>query len=170
MWNIRHIQNVSGGKLNILGGLNFGHSKQKKSMYMYPIPKSFGDRAISLYSSKIFGKKEILRTVSNTGIYCSSGEVGTWYNTFSKIPPSTSKHFATRVRMWRVACLYSVQCSVQWNSSISETVRNKTRAHSIYFCLEWPILWPPRILTFPPGTLCIYMGIRPEWYWLHVCF
>jgi hypothetical protein len=23
------------------------------------------------------------------------------------------------------------------------------------FCLEWPILWLPRIFTFPPGTLCI---------------
>jgi hypothetical protein len=31
----------------------------------------------------------------------------TQYNTFSKIPPSTSMHFATRVRTWRVARLYS---------------------------------------------------------------
>jgi hypothetical protein len=31
----------------------------------------------------------------------------TYYNTFSKIPPSTSVHFATRVRTWRVARLYS---------------------------------------------------------------
>jgi hypothetical protein len=23
------------------------------------------------------------------------------------------------------------------------------------FCLEWPILWPPGTLTFPPGTPCI---------------
>jgi hypothetical protein len=42
--------------------------------------------------------------------------------------------------------------SVQWNSSISETARN--RHMYIYgFFLEWPIQWPPRILTFPPGTL-----------------
>ena len=27
------------------------------------------------------------------------------------------------------------------------------------FCLEWPILWPPRILTFPPGAPCIYIYI-----------
>jgi len=49
-------------------------------------------------------KKEILRvrTVSNTGIYCSSDRVGTVYNKYSKIPPSTSMHFATRVRTWRV--------------------------------------------------------------------
>jgi hypothetical protein len=30
----------------------------------------------------------------------------TQYNTFSKIPPSISMHFATRVRTWRVARLY----------------------------------------------------------------
>jgi len=34
---------------------------------------------ISLYSGKNVDKKEILRTVSNTGIYCSSDKVGTDY-------------------------------------------------------------------------------------------
>jgi hypothetical protein len=45
-----------------------------KNMYVYmcPIPNGFRDRAMSLYSSKIIDKKQILRTVSNTGIYCSS--------------------------------------------------------------------------------------------------
>jgi hypothetical protein len=52
---------------------------KKFYMYMCPIPKGFRDRAISLYSSKIVDKKEILRTVSNTGIYCSSDKVGTVY-------------------------------------------------------------------------------------------
>jgi hypothetical protein len=46
---------------------------------MFPIPNGFRDRAIALYSSKIVDKKEILRTVSNTGIYCSSDKVGTVY-------------------------------------------------------------------------------------------
>jgi hypothetical protein len=46
---------------------------------MCPIPNGLRDRAISLYSSKIIVKKEILRTVSNTGIYCSSDKVGTVY-------------------------------------------------------------------------------------------
>jgi hypothetical protein len=70
-------------------------------------------------------------------------------------------HFATRVRTWRVARLYSVQCTVQWNSSISETVQNRTHVYIYLFSLEWPLLWPPRILTFPPGTLCIICYI-PE--------
>ena len=56
---------------------------------------------------KIVVKKEILRVriVSNTGIYCSNDRVGTVYNKYSKIPPSTSMHFATLVRTWRVVRL-----------------------------------------------------------------
>jgi hypothetical protein len=46
---------------------------------MCPIPNRFWDRAISLYSSRIVDKNEILRTVSNTGIYFSSDTVGTVY-------------------------------------------------------------------------------------------
>jgi hypothetical protein len=46
---------------------------------MCPIPNGFPDKAISLYSSKIVDKKEIWRTVSNAGIYCSSDNVGTVY-------------------------------------------------------------------------------------------
>jgi hypothetical protein len=48
-------------------------------MYIYANPNGFKGRAISLYSSKIIDKKEILRTVSNTGIYCSSDKVGIVY-------------------------------------------------------------------------------------------
>jgi hypothetical protein len=46
-------------------------------MYICPIPNGFRDGAVSLYSSKSVDKKEILRTVSNTGSYCSSDLVGT---------------------------------------------------------------------------------------------
>jgi hypothetical protein len=54
---------------------------QSKRMYTYmcPIPNGFQDRAILLYSSKTVDRKEILLTVSNTGIYCSSDKVGTVY-------------------------------------------------------------------------------------------
>jgi len=60
-----------------------------------------------MYSRKIVDKKEILlvRTVSNTGIYCSTDTVGTVYNEYSKIPPSTSMHFATGVKTCRVVRL-----------------------------------------------------------------
>ena len=60
-----------------------------------------------MYNRKIVDKKEILRvrTVSNTGIYCSSDRVGTVYNKCSKIPSSTSMHFAPRVKTLRVVRL-----------------------------------------------------------------
>jgi hypothetical protein len=48
-------------------------------IYMCPIPNGFRGGTILLYSSKIIDKKEILRTVSNAGIYCSSDKVGTVY-------------------------------------------------------------------------------------------
>ena len=73
-----------------------------KKLYMNtcPVPNGFRDRAIWMNNRKIVDKKVILRvrTVSNTGIYRSSDRVCTVYNTCSKIPPSTSMHFATRVR------------------------------------------------------------------------
>jgi hypothetical protein len=52
---------------------------KKVYMYMCPILNGFRDGAISLYSSKIVDKKEILCTDSNTSIYSSSGKVGTVY-------------------------------------------------------------------------------------------
>ena len=72
-------------------------------MNMCPIPNGFRFRAILMYNRKIVDRKEILRvsTVSNTGIYCSSDRVGTVYSKCSKIPLSTSMHFATCVKTWR---------------------------------------------------------------------
>jgi hypothetical protein len=81
--------------------------RKKFCLYVCPIPNDFRDRNISLYSSKILDKKEILRTVSNTDIYCSSDQVGTVYLVQYIFENSTvtSVHFATRVRTWRVALL-----------------------------------------------------------------
>jgi len=78
-------------------------------MNMCPIANGFRDRAIWMYNRKIVDKREIqvlrVRSVSNTGFYCSSDTVGTVCNKCSKIPPSTSMHFATRVKTWRVVRL-----------------------------------------------------------------
>jgi hypothetical protein len=52
---------------------------KKVYMYMCPIPDGFRDTVVSLYRCRIVGKKEILRTVSNTGMYISSDKVGTVY-------------------------------------------------------------------------------------------
>jgi hypothetical protein len=85
-------------------------------------------------------------------------------------------HFATRVRTWRVARLYSVQCTVQWNICISVQLvwgygvllvctvysvlyseisvsRKPLGIGHMYihtFCTEWPILSPPN-WPFPLG-------------------
>jgi predicted transport protein len=62
--------------------LNKTYSKVRIGKHLsdnFAIQNAFRDRAISLYSSKTVDKKEILRTVSNTGIYCSSDKVGTVY-------------------------------------------------------------------------------------------
>jgi hypothetical protein len=75
---------------------------------MCPISNGFEDRTFSMYSTKIFDKKEILRTVYNTTLVQFTS-----YNTFSKIPQSASMHFATRVRTRRVARLYSVRRTVR---------------------------------------------------------
>jgi predicted transport protein len=48
---------------------------------MFPVPNGFPDIRIDilLHTSKIVDKKQILRTVSNAGIYCLSDEVGIVY-------------------------------------------------------------------------------------------
>jgi predicted transport protein len=72
------IQGVPRGEVNILWGHSVGHSKLKMNVHVSYFER-FRERAISLNSSKNNDKKEILRTVSNTGIYCSSDKVGTVY-------------------------------------------------------------------------------------------
>jgi hypothetical protein len=46
---------------------------------MCPIVNCFRDRDILLYSYKIVDKKDVLCTVLDTGIYCSSNKDGTLY-------------------------------------------------------------------------------------------
>jgi hypothetical protein len=54
------------------------NKKKKKCIYVCVLLRTvFRGIAISLYGSKIVVKREILPTVSNTGIYCSSDKVGT---------------------------------------------------------------------------------------------
>jgi hypothetical protein len=61
-------------------------------------------------------------------------------NIFSKIPQSTSIQFASRARTWRVARLSSSELVLTFlyagdniRSSVSETVRNRTRVHIHFF-------------------------------------
>jgi hypothetical protein len=65
-----------------------------------------------------------------------------------------------------MACCSSVQCTVEWNSSVLETVQKRTHTYTL-FCKEWPILWLPRILTLPPGTPYIF---DTDGMWITECF
>jgi hypothetical protein len=69
-------------------------------------------RAISLYISKIVDKEEILRTVSDTGIYCSSDKVGTVYLVQYIFENSTVNINAFCNSCEDMACCSSVQCTV----------------------------------------------------------
>jgi hypothetical protein len=101
-----------GGKVNFLGDHSCGHSKQNLFMYTCRIPNGFRDRIISLYSSKIVDKKEILRTVSNTGTYCSSDKVGTVYLVQYILENCTVNIHALSNPCEDMACCSSVQCTV----------------------------------------------------------
>jgi hypothetical protein len=84
------------------------------------------------------------------------------HNTFSKIPPSTAMQFATRVRTWRVARLYREIVVARKPFGIWHIYRY------IFFFLEWPILWLPRILTFPSGTSCITWTVDKLWSYISI--
>jgi hypothetical protein len=79
---------------------------------MCPIPNIFQDRAISVYSSKIVDKKEILHAVSNTDIYCSSDEVGTIYIVQYIFENSTVTINTLCNSCEDMACCSAVQCTV----------------------------------------------------------
>jgi hypothetical protein len=68
------MQDVPGGKANILGGHSTGHSKCTCVLF-----RTDSETGISPNILKIGDNKEISRTVSDTGIYCSSDKVGIVY-------------------------------------------------------------------------------------------
>jgi hypothetical protein len=95
---------VPGGKVNILGDHTTGHSK-KKRLWEHVLFWTVSE--IELFEctvAKLLIRKRyyilfLILIVQVTNLLVC--------NTFSKIPPYTSMHFATRVRTWRVACLSS---------------------------------------------------------------
>jgi hypothetical protein len=144
-----------------------------KTFYMYicSIPNNFRVRAISLYSSKTVDEKEILRTVSNTGIYCSSEIVGTIYlvqyifenSTVSISALCNSCEVMAYCSSERILTFLYAGDSI--HSSISETVRNRTHVH-IHILLRMTtssrsavgFTQPP--IQWVPGSLS--PGIKPS--------
>ena len=97
-----------------------GHSKQKTLYEHVSYSERFPRWSHLNANRKIVGKKEILRlrTVSNTGIYCSSDRVGTAHNKCSKIPQihmlqtvaqqggREGQYWAPKPNHYTVKCLY----------------------------------------------------------------
>jgi len=97
-----------------------------------------------MYNRKIVDNKEILRvrTVCNAGIYCSSDTVGTVYNKCSEIPPSTSMHFATRVKTWRVVTLSA--SSRSFTQAITSSMFTSSPSHvSTFFSVHFTLHQTP---------------------------
>jgi hypothetical protein len=85
-------------------------------MDMCPIPNCFRERVVSLYTSRIFDKKERLHTVSNNGIYCLSNKVGTVYLVQYIFENSTVNMNALCNSCEDLACCSSVQRTVQYST------------------------------------------------------
>jgi hypothetical protein len=71
-------QDVPGGTVSILGGHSTSHSKQK-SVYVHVLFRMFSKIELFHCTVPKLLIRKILRTVSNTCVYCSSDKVGTVY-------------------------------------------------------------------------------------------
>ena len=80
--------------------------------------------------------------------------------------PNDASHRVTCFMQWRSTAGvkdntgHQIQTLVRWNSYVSGTIQNRTYALIHFFCLERPTPWPPRELTFPPRTPCIWNLVR----------
>jgi hypothetical protein len=95
-------QAVPGGKFTILGDHSIGHSKKKKFIWRCVLFRTVTE--IEPFECTV-AKLLIRKRYYVLFLILFIVEVTNWlvYNKFSKIPPSTSMHFATRVRTWHVA-------------------------------------------------------------------
>jgi len=104
-------------------------------MNMRPILNGFRDRAIWITTAKSFIMKRyyvyVLFLIPVFIVQVT--ELVQGYNKCSKIPPSTSMHFATRVKTWRV-----VRLSASWRSFMqaitSSMLTSSSSCVSTFFC------------------------------------
>jgi hypothetical protein len=123
------IQGVPRGKVTIMGRHIIGHSKQQ-TVYVRVLFRTVSE--IEIFHStipKLFIKKRycVLFLIKlNSVVLVRKRTIPTER---PQLVGEVSANFASRVRTGRVARLYSVHCTVQWNSSISETFMNRTHVH-----------------------------------------
>jgi hypothetical protein len=65
-------------------------------------------------------------------------------------------HCTLQLVWWHGVSLVCTVYSVLYSEiALSRKLFGIRHMYMYTFCLQWPILWPPRTLTFPPGTPCI---------------
>jgi hypothetical protein len=121
-------------------------------MHMCPIQNVFRSRVISLYSSKIVDKKEILHTVSNTGIYCSSEKVGTVDLVYYILKNST-----VNISVLCSLCEGMLRCS---SVQCAETVRNRTHVHKNFLLGMTDTMISEIIGLSSWHILCVYVHMH----------
>jgi hypothetical protein len=109
------MQVVSGGKISILGDHSIGHSKQERVYVHLSCSERFWRQLFHCIIPKLLIRKRyyILFLIPVLTVQVKHLVRFPKYNTYSKIPPTTSMHFGTRVRTWRVARLYS-EIALSW--------------------------------------------------------
>jgi hypothetical protein len=143
---------VPGGTVSVLTGHCIGNSKQKIVYVLVFYSERFRDRAVSLYSERDI-------------TYCFSyryllSKWQSWYSLLSIIyfRKFQRQHQCTLQLVWGsgvllVCTVYSVLCN---EMALSQKPFGLGHLYVYLFsCLKWPIVRPPRILHFPPGTFCI---------------
>jgi len=102
-----HIKGVPGGKVNILGCHIIGHSKQKY-LYERVLIRTVSEIELFEYTTAkvLIRKRCYMYVLFLIHVFIAQvTELIQGYNICSKIPPSTSMHFVTRVKTWRVVRL-----------------------------------------------------------------
>ena len=137
---------------------------------MCPIPNGFRDRAIWTQTAKLLIRKRYYEYV----LYLIPVFIVQMTELVQFVINVRNFHRFTCFRQWRSRAGVTdntgrpSQTIIQSNVSISETVRNRTRVHIKFFCLGWPVLWPPRILTFPPGTPCTLRTWHTSYIYIYI--
>jgi hypothetical protein len=121
-------------KVNILRGDSIGHFKKKFRMNMCLLLNGYRDRALRMYKYKstVKGDNEREITYCLALISCLNDKFVTVHNKCSKIPPSTSKHFVTRVRRSRVVRLSWSSRFFMWAAASKMQANNLSRVSTFF--------------------------------------
>jgi hypothetical protein len=128
---------------------------KKVYMYMCPIPNGSRDRAISLYRR---ATRHVLTRVAK----CIDVDGGIFETVLYQLNCTNFVTWTINTGIRKVLNISLLSTIFELYSEIAQSRKPLGIGYMyIYtFCLEWPILGPPRILTFLPGTPSIIWILR----------